>query len=69
MNELLIRVLRKGKGWTQEYVSEQVGIASNTVHDIETGKQKPSYVVLIKLENLFGKSHRELLEPAKSNQE
>ena len=31
------------------------------IHDIETGKQKPSYDVLVKLENLFHKSHRYLL--------
>ena len=51
---LLMRQERLGNGWTQKYVSEQIGLTRTAVHDIETGRQKPSYDVLIKLLDLFG---------------
>jgi len=51
------RILRE---WTQEYVGKQVGLTKTAIHDIETGKQAPSYKILVKLENLFNLSHREL---------
>jgi transcriptional regulator with XRE-family HTH domain len=56
--------INKGKHWTQEYVGQQVGLTKVAIHDIETGKQKPSYDVLVKLETLFGKDHRYLLAQA-----
>ena len=31
---------------------------------LETGKRKPSYEVLVKLEDLFGMTHRELFAEA-----
>jgi transcriptional regulator with XRE-family HTH domain len=55
-----MRQERLKKGWTQEYVGRQIGLTKVSIHDIETGKQKPSYDVLLKLENLFGKDHRYL---------
>ena len=63
MKQLNIRKerLRRGTTWTQEYVGQQVGVTKQAIHDIETGKQNPSYDVLVKLENLFGLSHRYLL--------
>ena len=62
MSKLRIRVERIDKDWTQEYVGQQVGITKVSIHDIETGKSKPSYDVLCKLENLFNLSHRQLFE-------
>ena len=61
MKQLRIRQLRVEKGWTQKHVGDEVGVSKVAIHDIETGKQKPSYDVLVKLENLFHKSHRYLL--------
>ena len=58
MKQLRIRQLRVEKGWTQKQVGDEVGVSKVAIHDIETGKQKPSYDVLVKLENLFHKSHR-----------
>ncbi len=57
---LCIRQERINRGWTQEYVALKIGLTKTAVHDIETGKQLPSYKVLVKLENLFGLTHREL---------
>jgi len=53
MKHLHIRQERKDKDWTLDFVAEYVGISRSTVHDIETGKNKPSYDVLIKLCKLF----------------
>jgi DNA-binding XRE family transcriptional regulator len=60
MNNLAIRQERIKKGWTQEYVGQKVGVTKQSIHDIETGKARPSYDVLLKLENLFKKDHRYL---------
>ena len=54
--KLKIRQERIARQWTQQYVANQVGITKTAVHDIETGKQQPSYKVLVKLLDLFGYS-------------
>lgn len=56
-------------GWTLQYVGDQVGVSNQTISSIENSKTYPSYEVLCKLENLFKKSHRWLLEPAPSGDE
>lgn len=61
---LNIRQERINRGWTQEFVGKNVGLTKAAVHDIETNKHKPSYEVLVKLENLFEKTHRELFAVA-----
>ena len=65
--QLRIRQERINKGWTLEYVAKQVGITKSAVHDLETERCKPSYEVLVKIENLFGKTHRELFAVASDN--
>lgn len=55
-----LRHERKAKGWTQNYVANQIGISPEAISMLETGQHKPSYDVLVKLENLFQKGHREL---------
>jgi len=62
--KLQIRQERIKRQWTLEYVAKQVGITSSTVHDIESGRCKPSYDVLVKLEDLFERTHRELFAVA-----
>ncbi|MDR3348847.1 MAG: helix-turn-helix domain-containing protein [Acidaminococcales bacterium] len=52
---------RKRKIWTQEFVARKIGITKAAYSNIETGKRKPSYEILCKLEALFGKPHSELL--------
>jgi transcriptional regulator with XRE-family HTH domain len=64
MNGLRIRQERIKRGWTLREVGEQVGLQKGTVCTLENGISKPSYDVLIKLENLFGLSHRELFAEA-----
>ena len=57
---LYIRQERIKREWTQEYVGKMTGLTKQSIHDIENDKTKPSYSVLVKLENLFGCGHRQL---------
>lgn len=58
-----MRLERIKRNWTQTYVGNEIGITKTAIHDIETGKQKPSYEVLCKLEKLFQLTHHQLFEP------
>jgi len=49
-----IRELRKKNGWTQEYLSEIVGINSKSILRIEAGKTFPTYQNLEKFAEIFG---------------
>lgn len=55
---------RKARGWTQEFVAGEIGITPEAVSMLETGQRKPSYDVLVKLEDLFGLPHRQLFGDA-----
>lgn len=54
----ILRQERIKRNWTLAYVAEKVGVSKQAVHDIEVGRRKPSYGVLVSLEDLFGLSHR-----------
>ena len=56
---------RRNRDWTQQYVADQVGVTKSAINDMESGRRKPSYDVLVRLENLFGMSHRELFSDEK----
>lgn len=60
--EIAMRRERVKRGWTQEYVAEKCGVSPQVVCDWERGRRKPSYAVLVKLEDLFGMTHRELFK-------
>jgi transcriptional regulator with XRE-family HTH domain len=62
--KLAIRQVREKRGWTQKYVADKTGITQAMLQKIETGKRKPSYDVLVKLEDLFHMSHRKLFGAA-----
>lgn len=63
MNRLM-RTERIRRGWTQEFVARQAEITLSAYQKIETGRRQPSYRVLIRLEDLFGMTHRELFPAA-----
>lgn len=67
--KLQIQQERIKKGWSQKYVASKIGISKTAVQYLETGQCKPSYDVLVKLEDLFHKSHRRLFAvvPDESN--
>lgn len=57
---LLIRQERIRRGWTQNYVAQQTGLSLTAIQKIETEQRKPSYDVLVRLEDLFGMDYRDL---------
>lgn len=56
----MIRQERINRGWSREDVAEKAGVTAEAIRLIETGLRNPSYPVLVKLEDLFGMSHRDL---------
>lgn len=67
--ETVLRQKRIAHHWTLEYVAQNVGVSKQAVHDIETGRRKPSYPVLVALEDLFETGHRTLFAEVKSENE
>lgn len=57
-----IRQEREKRGWTQENVAKMIGITPEAVSMLETGQRKPSYEVLVKLEDLYRMNHRKLFK-------
>ncbi len=62
MKTTKMRQERLKNEWTLEYVAEKLGITKAACSNIETLKRRPSYEVLVKIENLFKLPHRDLLE-------
>lgn len=52
--KLQIRQERIKRDWTLEFIAQKIGLTTSTVSDIEKGRCKPSFDVLVKLLNLFG---------------
>lgn len=65
--KLQIRQERERRNWTQDYVAEHIGITAESVSMLEAGKRRPSYDVLVKLEDLFHMNHRKLFNAATSD--
>ena len=53
---------RLARGWTQKFVGEKCGVTKQSICDLEKGRKTFSYRLLVKLEDLFGMSHRELMK-------
>jgi len=49
-----IRALRKGRGWTQVYMAEHVGIDRSFISDLENGKKEICIRNLELLATTFG---------------
>ncbi len=56
----MIRQERINRGWSCEHVAEMTGLTAEAIRLIEIGERNPSYPVLVKLEDLFGLTHRQL---------
>jgi len=57
-----IKQLRKNKGWTQDYMSELVGINAKSILRIENGKTFPTVENLEKIADIFGLEISDLFE-------
>lgn len=55
-----IRQERLRHRWSQNDVAHFIGITSTAFRYIESGRRRPSYDVLVKLEDLFHMGHRKL---------
>lgn len=65
----MLRQERMLKGWSQDYVAKSVGISRVAIQQLETGKCKPSYDVLVKLLELFNYNDpRELFAESSQSQ-
>lgn len=62
MNNL--KVARLGRSLTQDEIAHLLGITVRTYQYIEHGERKPSYDVIIKLQELFNKDIYNLLSEA-----
>lgn len=51
---------RLRRKWTLETVAEKAGTTKQSIQRIETLQRKPSYDILVKLENIFNLQHRQL---------
>lgn len=60
----MMRQERIRRGWSIEYVAEKAGLSDEAIRLIETGDRNPSYLVLVKLEDLFHMNHRDLFGAA-----
>lgn len=49
-----IKELRGIRGWTQEELSEKIGVSRQTVISIENGRYNPSLELAFKIAELFG---------------
>ncbi|TAH07035.1 MAG: XRE family transcriptional regulator [Sphingobacteriia bacterium] len=58
-----IRMVRLGRGMTQEIVAQKIGTTQNAYSKIETGNVKISDEVFDKLANIFGVSVEDLKSP------
>lgn len=64
---LILKNIRKQRGWTQSQVASKLNISKRFYQSIEAGDRKPSYKKINKLEDLFELPQRVLL--AKSVEE
>jgi transcriptional regulator with XRE-family HTH domain len=60
-----IKYYRGLRGWSQVVLAENLGISTNFLADIETGKSWVSSSTLTKLANIFEIEAYELLKPQK----
>lgn len=49
----VIKELRESRGWSQEYLGNELGVSRQTVIAIEKGKYNPSLELAFKMRELF----------------
>jgi transcriptional regulator with XRE-family HTH domain len=63
MDNLRLKQERLNRAWRQADVARELGVSIQIVCDWEKGRKFPRRPVLIKLEELFNLSHRQLFAP------
>ena len=64
-----LQQVRQKKNLSQAQVAQVLGVSRAAYNLIENGNRYPSYQVLVKLEDLFGMTHRELFAEAQNDPE
>lgn len=49
-----LKILRNKRGWTQEELSEKIGVSRQTVISLENGRYSPSLSLAFKIARTFG---------------
>ena len=49
-----LKTLRAGRGWTQEELSEKVGVSRYAINALETERHDPSLDLALRLAGVFG---------------
>jgi transcriptional regulator with XRE-family HTH domain len=63
-----VRKMRKAKGWTQDELAAEVGIAQDAVSMIENGRANPTLIMIEQIARALGAQLADLLEtPARSS--
>ncbi len=57
-----LRELRAERGWSQQYLAEQLEVSRQSVNAIETGKYDPSLPLAFKISRMFVKGIEEIFE-------
>ena len=57
-----MRAERIKRNWTLAHIGSCLGVTQTAISDIEKLRRKPSYDMLVGLEELFGLTRRELFE-------
>ena len=57
-----LKVLRAGKGWTQEQLGDALGVSRQAVNALETEKHDPSLDLAVRIAALFGKPVEDIFD-------
>ncbi|QOR70779.1 helix-turn-helix transcriptional regulator [Ruania alkalisoli] len=60
-NSLMVR--RQERGWSQQFLAEQLGVSRQTVISIEKGRFDPSLPLAFRLAEVFGCRIEDLFSP------
>ena len=61
-----LKDFRKQKGFTMKDVGKKLNVAENTISQLERGKRKPSFQMLVKLAKLYGCSVADFVDEAEA---
>jgi putative transcriptional regulator len=57
-----LKLLRTGRGWTQEQLGQALGVSRQAVNALETEKHDPSLDLAYRIAVLFARSVEEIFE-------
>ncbi|MEH3040596.1 MAG: helix-turn-helix transcriptional regulator [Sphingomonas paucimobilis] len=49
-----LKILRAGRGWSQQHLAERLEVSRQSVNAIETGRYDPSLPLAFRIAELFG---------------